>query len=109
MQPKRILVESGLLLVDGVVSLLSRQEGLQILETPVANHAELVRTIGLIKPDTVILEETSGLNNPQEIMQILCNFANLRVVIVREGVSQVQIYQKEQIAITDTTDLSQVV
>ncbi|HLE15846.1 MAG TPA: hypothetical protein VI776_13945 [Anaerolineales bacterium] len=106
MEQKRILVESGLLLGEGVESLLSQAEDFEVFRTPFGDREALIRAIRRLHPDTVVMTKVDGLSEPIQVFQVIDDYPDLRVVIVNPYDNSVSIYQKRQVTINRVSDFS---
>lgn len=104
-----LLIESGQLIGGVIWSLFSRCEQLIVAEASPANNRELVRALKLHQPEVVVLDDTVRANYIDQILRYMQKRPDmLRVVVVNTNNNHVQIYQKQDIEVSQTADLFEV-
>ena len=100
-----LIVECESVLGVGVNSLLAGEADLEVIGIPPVGQAELMQKIRQSQPDVVILEETP----PIALQGFLCHYPELRVVVVSPSSNLVRCYHKQQVLLTQATDLIHII
>ena len=109
-QLQRVLVvKSRSLLVAGVDSLLSREPDLNVIAITPEDEAALIEEIRRSQPDAIVLDEGSHLIDAAQLLALLKDYPELRVVVLRADNSLAQIYAKQQVVVARITDLVSVI
>lgn len=110
MSLQRVLVFGNeLLLSAGVANLLSREADLEIVNAMSGDTATLVEQIQAYRPDVVVLDEVTYLSVRTELLASFETYPELRVVMVSQESNLIQIYQGQQVSITQATDFVNIV
>lgn len=100
-----LVVQGGLLLSDGIVSLLTRESDLTVVNTHVNDEASLVDEIEKIQPSVLILPEKVQDAHLSQPFLLLKNCSILRVIVIDERKNLIQIFNKEEIEVARSVDL----
>ena len=107
---KRVLiVENDLLLGAGIERLLSQNANIELLGLASARDIDFAKHINQFKPDVIVMDEASYLASSIRPLTLLKNCPSLRVVMVNTNDTLVHIYDKQQIRVTQMTELVNVV
>ena len=104
-----LIVENDLLLGAGIERLLSKNANIELLGLASARDIDFAKHINQFKPDVIVLDEASYLASSIRPLTLLKNCPSLRVVMVNTNDTLVHIYDKQQIRVTQTTELVNVV
>ena len=99
-----LIVENQTLLGAGVHSLLWEENGLELYGVSPHGQAELIQDIGRFQPDILVMDKSSHLVAPLNLLAALENHAQLQVVVVSADDNQVCIYDKRQLLVERATD-----
>ncbi len=103
---RRVLVATReMLLGSGIESMLVRQKELDLVGITLGNKTDLIKKISRLKPEVVILDETTYLVSARDLLALLTDWPEIRLVVVSASENRVQIYNKRQILVTQSTDL----
>lgn len=103
-----LVVENDLLLGAGVESLLRREPNIDVIGISSRDEEELIKKIGCLQPAAVILDEASYLIHSIRLLAMLRKEHELRLVIVNADKNLVQVYHKQNILLTQISDLIKV-
>ena len=101
-----LIVENELLLGAGIEHLLAGEADLNVRGIARADEAVLLEEIKLSQPDVVILDEATCLTDPMKLLAHLQDHPRLRVIVVSANDNVVQIFDKQQVLVNQTSDLA---
>jgi len=101
-----LIVENESLLGAGIEHLLAGEADLNVVGIARADEAVLLEKIKLSQPDVVILDEATCLTNAMKLLAHLQDCPKLRVIVVSANDNVVQIFDKQQVLVNQTTDLA---
>lgn len=103
---RRVLVATReMLLGSGIESLLVHQKELDLVGLTPGSKTDLLKKISRLKPEVVILDEGTYLVSARDLLALLTEWPEIRLVVVSASENRVQIYNKRQILVTQSTDL----
>jgi len=106
---QRVLVATReMLLGAGIEGLLIRQKDLDLVGVTSGSGPELIKKITRLQPEVVILDETMYLESASPLLSFLNERPEVRLVIVSANDNRVQVYDKRQMQVmqsSNTTDL----
>ena len=85
--------------------LMSSKSELKLITYQAKDIGGLVAETSLLKPDVVILGESTPLAANDSLGQLLMSFPTLRVIVVGEGNNWLHVFSKEDRLVTRQTDL----
>lgn len=98
-----LLIESGKFIGGVIHSLFSHYDQLTVIEAAPANERELLKAVKEHQPEIVVIDDTL-----KDYLTYLLNYLpgseDLRVIVVDANHNQVEVYQKQQIAVKQTAD-----
>ena len=94
-----------MLLAAALEDLLAQLGGLEVVEIVDDNEAVLQEAIERIKPDIVILCQSTHHTNPTRVIRLLMQYSQLHVITVSAVDNLLHIYGKQEIMIQKTSDL----
>ncbi len=100
-----LIVENQLLLGAGVQSLLTGEADLEVIGISPVNQAELVQEIRRFRPDVVVIDKVTHLADANKLVAFLKTHPKLRVVVVSASDNMVCVYNKQQVLVSQATDL----
>lgn len=104
MSKKRLLlIESGRF-IGGVIRSLFSQDLFSVTETAPANSRELLLSLKKHRPEVIVLDDTVQVDYMPDLLRYMQNSDGIQVVIVNAESNQVEVYQKQQIALNHTAD-----
>lgn len=102
-----LILECELLLGAGLKSLLAEKSTLKINGITADNQVELLEQIGQLQPDVIVVDALSTLTDPFQLLAALNAYPKfLRVVEVSANDNRVCIYDRRQILLTQSSDLT---
>lgn len=105
MNRKRVLlVESGHFLGGVISSLFSNYDHLKLIETSPANENELVKAVKEYAPQIVVIDDTLNAKYLSHLLRYMQSSDDLRVVVVGADSNHVQVYQKQQVPVLQSSD-----
>jgi DNA-binding NarL/FixJ family response regulator len=103
---KRILVVQGEhLLVDGIISLLTRENDFEVINTIFSDGHFLIDEIEKHHPTVLIMDGSMRLAKPTAILKLLKNCTGLRVIVIDEHKNLIHIFEKQEVAVAGSADL----
>jgi len=107
---RRVLILDNQLLVGaGIQLLLSGEADLEIIGLPSLNCEDLAQLINKLEPDVIVLDEINHLTHLAGLLALLNNFSRLRIVVVRVQDDLIQIYDKQEVLVTRSGQLSNII
>ena len=101
MNPRRILIVNvRSLLIEGVERLLKVNGEFVVNSVFSEDHAALVREIELLKPHVIIIDEITSFTEPARLIASLMNIQNIRLIVVNNRDSVMEVYDKYECAIS---------
>lgn len=105
MHSQRVLViENESLLGAGVERLLAVEESLDVFGISPKNGIVLIQEIERFRPDVIVLDMDTELASSAELLTCLSDFPQIRIIALRLDGSLMSVYEKEDIAIAQTSD-----
>lgn len=107
MNTKRIVTVNNIpsLLMEGVRDLLGWQgTSFEILSIFATDHASLIVQVEQLQPNVIIMEEIAAFGVPANLIASLLHVANIRLIVVNSRASNIDIYDKSQLAISKLDD-----
>lgn len=108
-RPRILLIENESILGAGIERLLTDRARLHVIGVTFVNGTILIDTIKQLQPDVIILDEAYLLVIPFNFLIALLDYPSLRVMVISAHHNRVQIYDKQQLEITQLTDLLKVI
>jgi chemotaxis response regulator CheB len=106
MARKRVLlIESGQFIGGVIHSLFSTHEQLTVIESSPANVRELMKAVRNTNPHIVVMDDTVSIDYLSHLLGYMQNTADLRVVVVNTNENELEVYQKQQVHVSQTADL----
>lgn len=106
----RVLIIENNLLVGAVVQvLLANVVGLELTGASPQSSLDMIKTIDQVKPNVVILDESSRFVIPLKLLILFRLTYQMRVIIVSANSDVVRIYGKQDILVTDSTQFVDIV
>jgi hypothetical protein len=107
---RRVLIfQSQSLLGAGIESLLKKNTELDVHGIKVNDEIDLVREIQTYKPNVIILEEFGPIRDKVVLQELFDYSPDIRVIGVSTRKGQVQVYDKNQFAISDLNDFAGII
>ncbi|MCL4301464.1 MAG: hypothetical protein KJ077_37535 [Anaerolineae bacterium] len=104
-----LIVDNELLLGAGLERLLSRTAGFHVVGVMGVDEETLIVAINHLQADVLIFDEASLLKIPLKLLTTILDYPDLRIVVVNTEDNRAQIYDKQQLVITQFTDLVKVI
>jgi chemotaxis response regulator CheB len=105
MNKKRVLVmRSSYLLSAGVESLLNDQQELEVTSIDSKGTRNLVEDVIQIKPDVMVIDESTVIANLAYLVDLFEKFPELRVIVVHLENNHMSVFDKRHIPIQQLTD-----
>lgn len=106
---KCLIVCANELFGVAVENLCKTQSDLKVVNlTPLSNNG-LAQELERYHPNVLILDEGIDLNSPTGLYSFLESFPELRVIKLNTQVNLLQVYKKQDVLVTKTSDLLSVV
>jgi chemotaxis response regulator CheB len=99
------MVQSQLLLVAGIYSLLNRELDLHVFEASIRDEMTLLEALQKIKPTVMVLEASSPFSAQFSFLSPFQHCSDLRVIVVDERRNRMHIYEKRELEIGRAADL----
>lgn len=102
-----LVVESGLLLDEGVERLLKRERDLQVSGIAYADDASFLQDVSALRPDVILLNAEGPLDSMRilELLSGLPSLVSLRLIVVRPDDNQIDVYEKKRVIVASRDDL----
>ena len=107
--PRVLVVENGRLLGAGIESLLGAETGLEVIGVSLGGWAGLIEEIRRFQPDVIVLDEDTYMVDQARLLISLEDYPEVRVVQVSANSDMVCIYEKQQVLLTQGTDLTNII
>lgn len=105
MGKKRVLlINVRSLLIEGVESILRSEGngGFEVVSTLVSELPDLICEIELVKPEVIVLDEITSFVNPAELIVSLLNTGFVRLIVLNNRTSKMEIYDKSESVISNS-------
>ena len=110
METSRVLVSHcGSILRLGIESLLSPESSLTVVSADPAGEGELYELVERFQPNILILGECALISQRSILTTLLLEYPNLWVFSISAASNWLHVYQKQDILITQATDLVHVI
>lgn len=107
---QRVLVATReMLLGAGIEGLLIRQKDLDLVGVTSGSGPELIKKITRLQPEVVILDETMYLDSATSLLSFLDERPEVRLVIVSANDNRVQVYDKRQMQVMQSSNTADLV
>ncbi len=100
-----LVINSQDTLSGGVVSLLSREEDLEIIDKEVAGKSDLVSALEELQPEAVIMNDSLLFTYPATILRLLRSYPELQVIVLDEDQNLIHLYTKLEVVVERASDL----
>jgi chemotaxis response regulator CheB len=104
-RPRILIIENESILGAGIERLLADRARLDVIGVTSVNGTMLIDTIKQLQPDVIILDEAHLLAMPFNFLTALLDYPSLRVMVISAHHNRVQICHKQQLLVTQVTDL----
>ncbi len=105
MKKKRVLVmRSSYLLSAGVECLLHEQQELEVVSLDIEFTKQLVEEIIDVKPDVMVIDESTVITNLVNLVDLFEKFPEIRVIVVNLENNHMSVFDKRYIPIQQLTD-----
>lgn len=104
-----LVVDNERLLGAGIESLLGAEIGLEVAGVSPGDWAGLIEEIRQFQPDVIVLDKDTYLTDSTSLLTSLENYSEVRVVQVSANSDLVCIYDKQQVLLTQGTDLTNII
>lgn len=102
---KRVLIlESDLLLTQGLISLLRSREDLEVKGVKFSGLAELSKIIVDFNPHVIVLAQQCLDESYSELLPTLMKYQQLRVVSFDPHSNNLYVYEKQEVRVKETAD-----
>jgi chemotaxis response regulator CheB len=106
MTRKRVLlIESGRFLGGVIHDLFARFDKITVFTARPSSARNLLAEVHANQPDIVVMDDTLGIQYLAHLLRYMQNDRNISVFIVNTESNQVQIFQKQEINLTQSQDL----
>ena len=100
---KVLVVHSDLMLGAGIENLLAREKDILVMGTSVTTN--MSSDIDKFRPNVIVLDETLSFEDLGRVFDLLKDCPELRVMVINLQDNRVNIYNKREISISQSTDL----
>jgi chemotaxis response regulator CheB len=104
-----LVVENESLLGAGIERLLTHEDCLNVCGISPRSVSQLLYEIERFRPDVIVLDAATELATSAELLTCLWDYPEMRVVAVRRDGALMSIYEKQEVAITQTADFVAVI
>ncbi|MFN8456772.1 MAG: hypothetical protein U0401_19250 [Anaerolineae bacterium] len=104
-----LIVENKLLLGGGIERLLAGESHLNIVGITPSDETSLIDMINHLQPDVIILDQATPLTNSVRLLTCLKDYPRVRLVGVSADDNLVQVHDKQQIQVSEATDLAAII
>ncbi len=99
-----LVIRSSYLLSAGVESLLKEHPELEVVGINIECTIQLVEKVMMVKPDVMVLDESTIIANPSSMIELFKSFPDLRVIVVNLENNHMSVFDKRYIPIQHLTD-----
>lgn len=108
--PCVLVITENSLLGLALTNLINASEsGLVVFESTAQEFDELIREINSYTADVILLEQNSAFSGEESLTKLLTLFPKLLLIIVNEEDNWLHIYRRENLLMTSTADLLNVI
>ncbi len=100
-----LIIENQMLLGAGVQILLAGEADLEVIGISPSSQERLAQEVSRLRPDVIVLDETSRLAGPTKLLSLLKDSPKLRIVVISANHNLVRIYNKRETQLRRATDL----
>lgn len=104
-----LIIENQMLLGAGVQTLLAGEADLEVIGISPSSQERLAQEVSRLRPDVIVLDETSHLAGPTKLLSLLKDSPKLRIVVISANHNLVRIYNKQETRLGRTTDLFDII
>lgn len=103
---KRVLViQSKHLLAAGILSLLSREADLNVIDATLNDDIDLLEYILNTKPAVLVMDQSTQLTDHTAFISLLHDCPKLRVIVINERNNRMHIYEMQELEVGRAADL----
>ena len=103
---RRVLViQSDIVLAIGVESLLLREKDLNMIVRSLGDGTGLREEFERFQPEVLVVFENTDLSDLQLLINLIKDFANMRIVVLDADGDRARVYDKHDILIKEASDL----
>lgn len=99
-----LLIESGQFIGGVIHSLFRDCDRLNVIEAAPANTRELIRMVNQTRPNIVVLDDTIREDYLAPLLRYMRNSDSIRVIVVNTNNNKLDVYEKQQIAVSQRSD-----
>ncbi len=100
-----LIISQGSLLSEGVESLMTRQDDVEVVRVRSKSVANVMAEIERLRPHAIIFDDSKQFAELARFASILNVNSEIQFIVVREDSNFIQVYQQHQILITQVSDL----
>ena len=101
-----LIMPQNSLLNHAITSILVNPTfNLKLANSQAANGAELIREIGLVRPDVILIGETMPLAQRETLSHLLMSFPELKIIVISEETNWLHVFHKKDWLMTQESDL----
>jgi chemotaxis response regulator CheB len=100
-----LIVVTNTLLKQAMTNLIANHSDMTVVTRGMNTVEELIDEIARHSPDVVVLEEGTLLSSAETLVSLLMLYPGLRVIVLSEQSNWLHIYSKEEVLMTQATDL----
>ncbi len=104
-----LIIENELLLGAGIQVLLAAEVDLDVIGIAAIDEERLAQELSRLRPDVIILDETSRLACPDKLQVLLNGTSQVQIVVISASHDLIRIYNKREIRLYQTTDFLDII
>lgn len=104
-----LVVGNASLLGAGIESLLAEEPDLMVIGKISDDKAELIKEIRHLQADVVVLHETGEVADPGDLLALLEDYPQLRIVVIGLSDNLIYVYDKHRVLVAQASDLIAVI
>lgn len=99
-----LLIESGHFIGGVIHSLFANYEQLCVIEAAPTNVRDLLSEVRKHRPEIIVLDDTVRPDFLERLLHYMQTSGNIRVVMVHTEQNEIEVYQKQQVSVRQSTD-----
>ena len=104
-----LIIENQMLLGAGVQTLLAGEADLDVIGISPFNQEGLAQEINRLRPDVIVLDDTSRLADSTKLLSLLKDSSKVRIVVISANHDLVRIFNKRETQLCRASDLFDII
>jgi DNA-binding NarL/FixJ family response regulator len=106
---KRVLViQSDRIMGDVLISLITRQDNLDVVSRSISTPLDLIEEVSCIKPDVIILDDQGQFACHTDLQVLLETIPDLKIVVLNSNNNHVEVFSKSEVFINTAKEFFEI-